>query len=401
MDLRDYCTFLARLTRIPVLVVDTPDVLEEHCRRVRFHKIQSYLYPDTLAEMLRKVEDNQIVKLNDDFQIHFLFGRVLGTAFIFGPFCCESLSTQDARVLLERCKISRKRAQDLLVYRSHFTIVAEKEAVRAVRIMVSLLSGLELLPFIRTIDLQSEPDYIEDDQPEHPYAETIRDRYAVETDMMRAIEHGNAHQALRDWRQLHQRMDYLKKQQGYSLDLSRESAAITRTVIRVAGMNAGLPPVILDQLTGETGKRNRLAKSLDEIENNTEALVLGVCREIRRRRKEGSSYLAESVKFHIESHFTDELTVSMVAEHLGVPESRLIELFRIETGTTPGVYLRKVRMTKAADLLTGTRWSVQKIASEVGVPDANYFVKLFKQEFGKTPTSYRKTMGGRENKKEA
>ena len=391
MDITDYCVFLARLTRVPVQVVDDPAALMEYCQRVRFHRSQYYLYPDVLNEVLENLQDNQIVRLNDNLQIHFLFGRVQGTAFIFGPFCCESLSTMDARVLLERCKISKERAQDLLVYRSHFMVITEKEAIRAVRIMVSLISGLELLPAIRAIDLQSAPEHSADDQPERSYAETISDRYAIELDMMSAIERGNAHQALRDWRQLHQRMDYLKKQQGDSMELSRESAAITRTVIRVVCMNAGLPPVILDQLTGETSQKNRQAKFIDEIESNTEALIIKVCREIRRKRRESTSYLVESVKYHIESHYAEDLTVSMVADHLGVAESRLIELFRLETGTTPGAYLRTVRMAKAADLLTGTRWSIQHIASEVGVPDANYFVKLFRREYSETPSNYRKT----------
>lgn len=391
MDIRDYCVFLEQLTQIPVLVADSPAAIEEYCRKFRFHRIQEYLYPDTLSEMLRNVPDTQIVRLNDDFQIHFLFGRALGTAFVYGPFCCENLSTLDARVLLERCRISKERAQDLLVYRSHFVVTQEKEAIRAIRTMVALLTGLENIPPIQTVDLQSEPKYSSDDTPERPYAEIVRDRYAVEADMMQAIKYGNARQALRAWRQLHRRMDYLKKLRGYSLAVSRETAAITRTVIRRAGIDAGLPPIILDEITGEASKRNRQAKSIDEIESSTETLIMDVCREVHRKRKENISWLAESVKYHIENHFAEDLTISMIAEHLGSAESRLIEQFRVETRMTPGAYLRHVRMTKAADLLIGTRWSVQRIASEVGIPDANYFVKLFKREYKETPTGYRKT----------
>lgn len=390
MDVREYCRFFTRLTRLVSLAADGAEELVEFCAQARFHRLQDHLYPDILWDLLSHVEEGQIVSIHDDLQIRLLLCRMLGEAVVIGPYCSESLSTLDALILLERCGISKDRTQDFLAYRGRFTVIQEKEALRAVRILIAHLTGADQLPPLRSIDFQNPPQVGQEDTVERPYADTVSERYAVETDMMRAIEHGNAAQALQDWRQLHQRMDYLKKQLGYTLDNARYSAAVTRTVIRVAGMNAGVPAHILDDLTGKASQNNRRARSLDEIEANTETLIRELCREIRHRNRDGSSYLVESVKYYIDTHFPEELTIAQVSEHLDVSESRLIEQFRLEAGMTPGAYLRKVRMTKAADLLTGTRWSIQRIASEVGVPDANYFVKLFKREHGLTPSGYRK-----------
>ena len=393
MDVEEYCRFFAKLTRIPVQVAEERAALKEFCTQSRFHRIQDHFYPDVLWNLLDHVEERQIVTLHDDLQIQLLLCRALGKAVVVGPFCSESLSSLDARILLERCGISRDRAQDLLAYRARFPTAQEKEVLRGVRILVSHLTGADQLPPVRSIRFQNPPQAGQEEAVDRPYADTVSERYAVETDMMRAIEHGNALQALQDWRQLHQRMDYLKKQLGYTLDNARYSAAVTRTVIRVAGMNAGVPAHILDDLTGKASRSNRQARSLDEIEAVTETLIRDLCREIRRRGREGSGYLVESVKYLMDTNFAQDLTVAQVAQRLDVPESRLIERFRLETGITPGAYLRTVRMTKAADLLTGTRWSIQRIASEVGIPDANYFVKLFKREHGLTPTAYRKRQG--------
>ncbi len=390
MPLQELCRFLSRLVRIPVTIADTPSALRDFCENARFHRVQEHLTPERLGEVFSSLAEAEILSVNDAFQIRFILFKALGTPVIFGPFCSESLSTIDARILLERSGVSRSHAQDFLAYRAAFTVTSEQDALRAVRILVFQLTGLDQLPPIRSAHFAAPSSVIPDTAPDRPYAETVSERYAVETDMMRAIEHGNTARALTDWRQLHQRMDYLKKQLGYTLGNAQFSAAVTRTVIRVAGMNAGVPAHILDDLTGRVSRANRQAKTLDEIEMNTERLIRDLCREIRHREKDNVSYLTESVKYQIHTHFHEDLTVAAIAEHLDVSESRLIELFRTETGTTPGAYLRRVRMTAAADLLSGTRRPIQQIASDVGIADANYFVKLFRREYGVTPSAYRR-----------
>lgn len=390
MPLQELCRFLSRLVRIPVTIADTPSALRDFCENARFHRVQEHLTPERLGEVFSSLAEAEILSVNDAFQIRFILFKALGTPVIFGPFCSESLSTIDARILLERASVSRSHAQDFLAYRAAFTVTSEQDALRAVRILVFQLTGLDQLPPIRSAHFAAPSSVIPDTAPDRPYAETVSERYAVETDMMRAIEHGNTARALTDWRQLHQRMDYLKKQLGYTLGNAQFSAAVTRTVIRVAGMNAGVPAHILDDLTGRVSQANRQAKTLDEIEMNTERLIRDLCREIRHREKDNVSYLTESVKYQIHTHFHEDLTVAAIADHLDVSESRLIELFRSETGTTPGAYLRRVRMEAAADLLTGTRRPIQQIASDVGIADANYFVKLFRKEYGVTPSAYRR-----------
>ncbi len=111
---------------------------------------------------------------------------------------------------------------------------------------------------------------------------------------------------------------------------------------------------------------------------------------VRTNNRSETSYLTESAKYYIEGHFAEDLTVAKLAEQLDVPESRLIQVFRAQTGVTPGVYLCKVRMRRARELLLGTRKLIQEISADVGIPDANYFIKLFKGAYGKTPAAYRK-----------
>ena len=391
-DLAAYCKLLEDVTEVPITVAEGSESLADFCRKYRFHRVQSYLTPEALSALIEQTEELGSLSVTDALQIRIQLGRAGGQTFFVGPYCCESLTTLDARILLGRSGIRQDRAPELLVYRSLFPVLPARRADRIVRMLLLHMSGEENLPPTRVLDLQA-PLPVSDQTLERPYAEMISERYAVERQMMAAVEAGNATAAIQCWRQLHLRMDYLKRQLGNSLETSRASAAVTRTVLRVGGMNAGVPAVILDQITGDASRKNTSARSLDEIEQNTEKLIRELCRAVRRHRQEGSSYLVESVKFHIETHYAEELSVAELAARLDVPESRMIERFRQETGMTPGAWLRKTRMERAAELLGGTRRSIQEVAASVGIPDANYFTKCFRAYSGQTPSAWRKRRG--------
>ena len=56
---------------------------------------------------------------------------------------------------------------------------------------------------------------------------------------------------------------------------------------------------------------------------------------------------------------------------------------------TPGAYLENVRIEHAKRLLLETQYTIQQISDMVGIPDPNYFVKVFKKHCQTTPMKYR------------
>jgi AraC-like DNA-binding protein len=389
MELREACEFLERLSGVQVLVGDGPRALEHFCVKNRFHKIQRHLTPQELEKLLNSAAENEQVSVEDELQVRLQFGRINKDVFIFGPYCCESLSTLDARILLSRCEIPETEVRAFLAYRSRFPVLSEQRAQQLVRGLLIQLSGSELLPPARSMDFL-RPPLMPASHVEQPYADIISERYAIEMDMMAAIRSGNAARAIQDWRQLHLRMDYLRGGMGGTIQNAVISSSITRTVLRVACMEAGVPPVVIDDLTGRARQKTTRTKSLDEMQHITEVLIRELCRAVRAQKRSGAGYLVEAAMYYMEAHYSDELTISSLAEHLNTAESRLIQVFREQTGITPGAYLKGVRMKRAAELLLGTRKSIQEIAADVGISDANYFTKLFRSEYGKTPSAYRR-----------
>lgn len=189
---------------------------------------------------------------------------------------------------------------------------------------------------------------------------------------------------------MHDSVDYLKHSIGYTLENAKISAAVTRTMIRIAGTQAGLPAELSDLMTGESSKNIQHAKNIEEINKEHEKLILNYCNAIHSFRTKKYSSLVLSCIYHFEHLYESEIVISNLAEELDVSVNHLITQFRKETGMTPGKYLKRERLQHATWLLTTSNLSIQDIAIQVGIFDANYFTKQFYQEFGETPSAYRK-----------
>ena len=97
-----------------------------------------------------------------------------------------------------------------------------------------------------------------------------------------------------------------------------------------------------------------------------------------------------AAKSYMEENAGRDLSVFEIASAVGISESLLYRLFRLEEGTTPVDYLREIRIRNAKALLIGdSELRVSEIALRVGFSDAAYFCKIFKAETGMTPRTYR------------
>ena len=80
-----------------------------------------------------------------------------------------------------------------------------------------------------------------------------------------------------------------------------------------------------------------------------------------------------------------------LAAQFSVSETSLKNYFRGVFGQNISIYLREVRMKKAAELLTSTRLSVAEIAELVGYMNQSKFASVFKKQFGLSPLEYRRS----------
>lgn len=92
---------------------------------------------------------------------------------------------------------------------------------------------------------------------------------------------------------------------------------------------------------------------------------------------------------HMERHLDEPLDPVELARFVGMSYRNFVRIFQQVTGTIPSAHLQKIRLNKAADLLTSTDKSVTEIAMECGFTDSSYFSRCFGRQFGVTPRDFR------------
>ena len=129
------------------------------------------------------------------------------------------------------------------------------------------------------------------------------------------------------------------------------------------------------------------------------ALLLALLEELNRQERRQSLHCARhpslqrAVEF-LEANLNRNLTMAEVARRAAMSPSQLTVLFRREFGRAPLKQHMKWRLHLAARLLGGRVQGVKEAAAATGFADTNYFIRRFRQQFGKPPAAWLKTEDG-------
>jgi transcriptional regulator GlxA family with amidase domain len=99
--------------------------------------------------------------------------------------------------------------------------------------------------------------------------------------------------------------------------------------------------------------------------------------------------VVRKVTDHVSGRLDADLSTESLAQLARVSPRHLTRLFRTHLRQTPGRYVRKARVTAAAQLLTTTDLPVARIASRCGFASAEALRQAFVREYGTTPSQYR------------
>ncbi|MDO3410213.1 response regulator [Saccharibacillus sp. CPCC 101409] len=98
--------------------------------------------------------------------------------------------------------------------------------------------------------------------------------------------------------------------------------------------------------------------------------------------------LKEAVAF-IETHYARPLNMATVSNHVSLNYSYFSEAFKAYTGESFVVYLKKVRIEHAKELLSGYELKLSEVGEAVGFENAKQFARVFKELEGISPHEYR------------
>lgn len=111
--------------------------------------------------------------------------------------------------------------------------------------------------------------------------------------------------------------------------------------------------------------------------------------DVKVEEKQEDSPIQKAMDF-VDQNLEKPLTLKEVASHVHLNPSYFSVLFKEQTKMTFSEYVTRSRLQKAKNLLMGSNMSVTDIAEAVGYNTSKYFIKLFKEYEGQTPSKYRK-----------
>lgn len=94
---------------------------------------------------------------------------------------------------------------------------------------------------------------------------------------------------------------------------------------------------------------------------------------------------------YIQSNYSKDITIELVAKELFISPSHLMHLFKKELGKTFNDCLTDYRISIGKKLLQNRKYKIYEVSTSIGYGDVKYFSQIFKKTTGMTPSEYIKS----------
>ena len=215
----------------------------------------------------------------------------------------------------------------------------------------------------------------------------LEERYEEENRLIRAVAKGQAHRAEAFMNGF--AVQWMERRTPDRLRNAKNYLIILNTLLRKAVESADVHPIHIDEMSSQFARRIEQLTSEKGVIPLSREMVRKYCLLVTNHSMKDYSLLVRKVLTRIDMDLTADLSLKARAAELGVNASYLSTLFKKETGKTLTEYVNGKRIEQAVFLLNSTRLQIQTIAQRCGIPDVNYFTRLFKAAVGKTPKEYR------------
>ena len=128
-----------------------------------------------------------------------------------------------------------------------------------------------------------------------------------------------------------------------------------------------------------------------QISANIELQKLLVDLYLGKRMSSAEHPQFEKLMEEIRSHLNKWWTVGEMAELCNMSDDQMRRLFIASTGMRPKVYVDRLKLRRAAEMLAGTDMKISEIAETLGYLDPYHFSRRFKKIMGISPLRYRES----------
>jgi two-component system response regulator YesN len=128
-------------------------------------------------------------------------------------------------------------------------------------------------------------------------------------------------------------------------------------------------------------------ETLVELHEKTREAILLIV-NLMQMESMGLGPIAKGIEY-VKLNLDKDMSLQEVAKYAGISPSYFSTQFKQEQGQNFIKYMVALRMEKARGLLEQTRLTIIEIGEQVGYHSYRYFTRVFKEQFGITPSEYR------------
>lgn len=387
-----------------VLLKDYSNLAQaDHEFRMRLY--ENFLYEDIIRFLDRFLKPGQIMTAIDSFQIHSFFFQIpepflldyQAPLFFSGPFLTKRLTSGEVREIMRQKDLPAAMFKELITYYNTLPVFSMSEDWD--QYLENLVSG-----FFES-DYQVIP-VSENDRafPSFPKAEnhklreapkiaesSIEERYRYENRLLDLIRQGNYHEARQCFKLLRS-ICFIPPRTENRLRNEQNMMIVLSTLFRKTVEQSGVPPVYIDELSSRFAVQINEARSVKELEELSFDMLHRYCLLVQNNSMKGYSLVVRKVVTYIDFHYAEDLSLNFFAEQNSITKTYLSGLFKKEVGMTLTDYLHSVRMRQALILIHSGSIPMSVVAASCGYNDMNYFIRVFKKNYGMTPKQYRQTV---------
>lgn len=395
MDMTLFSALVRNLLQVNVLCMENDENAlrffeEKYC----FHEaLQPMFTAQALMYLMDSMLENTYYEIVDSLNVCLLFFRLSGRIFLVGPYVKTQYNEKKMQATLAENKVPASYAISLKLYYSAFPLLSIYHVQSTISACISSFSGTPVDFSYRRLHGFHEPiDSAPLFQPESIDYSGLYRRYDTENHFLKMIETGNVEEVLTAYDETSTQLS--AADQPYLASVYHNplaGLAMVRALARKAAENSGLSVITIDEITQKAVQLMASSPDYHEQTTITRNMLVELTQAVRRHLLHAGDFSVpiRQVMEYLSLNFSQEISLSHLADMVHFSASHLSKVFKKETGITISRYIARLRCEQAARMLKDTHLSVQEISNYVGYPDNNYFVKVFKKQYGVTPSGFR------------
>lgn len=362
---------------------------------LRDHLLEGYDAAEIFGSFLRELKEETVYFSQDQFSCRYTMMKLPSCEkpvyFIAGPYLLQRPDRYFLLDLQQNLDIPARHIPFLNNYYHSLPMIEFEDYLRSIFLLLAaeLYGGDDRFAISYCRGILDDPGHLRytPTVTESDNLDLLEKRYESENELLQSVSSGN-----------YQKIELMlsgfishpyKQRLTNLLRDQKNHLIIFNSLLRKAAEAGGVHPFYLDDISSQFALKIEQISGDHAYRTLASEMPRRYCLLVQSYSTKGYSPIIQKVMNYIPQRLTEDLSLKTLAARFSISPTYLSASFKKETGSTLTDFVNKKRVEHALFLLNSTDLYIQTIAADCGIPDLNYFTKVFKKYTGKTPREYR------------